>query len=238
MDEIKYGPKYYNDKYKSIFHSSTEENMEDYGTHFIRVQGVLNSVEGDLILDAACSKGDLTLNLEKFFEVVGLDFSTNALAIAKKRCTQAIFVSGDVCNLPFHNKFFDSVVAGEILEHLTEPRKFLDECKRILKDEGVLVVTLPNGFGLWSIFYDRLLPKITGHNPEGHVHTFSFKRICRLLSANNFEIEAVINTGLFGIGIPLTRFKLRHPMYLDSKIAKYVPHEIALGWVIKARLKT
>jgi len=39
---------------------------------------------------------------------------------------------------------FDTIVAGEIIEHLDHPMLFLEECKRILKPDGRLIITTPN----------------------------------------------------------------------------------------------
>jgi len=54
------------------------------------------------------------------------------------------FKKGDAQNMPFDDNFFDTVVAGEVIEHLENPEKFLNEARRVLKDDGIIIITTPN----------------------------------------------------------------------------------------------
>lgn len=55
------------------------------------------------------------------------------------------FLAGDAYRLPFKNSFFDIVICGEVLEHLEHPETCLREIKRILKDDGTVLISTPNG---------------------------------------------------------------------------------------------
>ena len=46
--------------------------------------------------------------------------------------------------LPYDSGYFDAIFAGEIIEHMTDDMFFLAECKRILKKNGILLLTTPN----------------------------------------------------------------------------------------------
>lgn len=46
--------------------------------------------------------------------------------------------------IPFKDNTFDSIVAGELIEHLDHPNLFLNESYKILKKEGYLILTTPN----------------------------------------------------------------------------------------------
>jgi len=48
------------------------------------------------------------------------------------------------CSLPYDDNFFDAVTFTEVIEHLEDHRKILKEINRVLKKDGVLVVTTPN----------------------------------------------------------------------------------------------
>jgi len=52
-------------------------------------------------------------------------------------------VAADCYDLPFKDDSFDCIVASEIIEHLTEPEKFLSELLRCLKQTGKLIITTP-----------------------------------------------------------------------------------------------
>ena len=50
---------------------------------------------------------------------------------------------GDACELPFKNESVDCVLAAELMEHLAQPGRFLEEAQRVLKPRGTLIVTVP-----------------------------------------------------------------------------------------------
>lgn len=66
-------------------------------------------------------------------------------------------------NRPFKiKKRFDTIIAGEIIEHIENPSLFLKECRKILKDKGRLILTTPNAIGLqyiknpsWCVNYKK-----------------------------------------------------------------------------------
>ena len=82
-------------------------------------------------------------------------------------------VRGDSHLLPFKEESFDSVFAGEVIEHLTNPALFMKEVERVLK-RGVSVFTIPNMYSL-TILYIMLYIKKCEINYEpseglGHVY--------------------------------------------------------------------
>lgn len=50
--------------------------------------------------------------------------------------------------LPFENDYFDTVYLGEVIEHVWEPRKLLEEVRRVLKKEGVVIIDTPHVYAL------------------------------------------------------------------------------------------
>lgn len=80
---------------------------------------------------------------------VGVDFALPALSYAQRECQrlriQASFVAGDAYKLPFADNAFDTVYIGQVLEHLTDERKVVDEALRVLKDDGKLIISVPKG---------------------------------------------------------------------------------------------
>ena len=48
--------------------------------------------------------------------------------------------------MPIKNCVIDGIFAGELIEHLENPGLFLSECKRVLKRNGVIIITTPNPF--------------------------------------------------------------------------------------------
>jgi SAM-dependent methyltransferase len=106
---------------------------------------MLNFLKGK-ILDIGCNGGLFhKLLIEKGGdEVIGLD-------IEIKNYWENM-VRGDAHFLPFKEEIFDSIFAGEIIEHLIDPVKFLKECEKVLKTGGILIITTPNPYCL-VLFY-------------------------------------------------------------------------------------
>jgi 2-polyprenyl-3-methyl-5-hydroxy-6-metoxy-1,4-benzoquinol methylase len=101
-----------------------------------------------LVLDAACGSGYGTKILaeKKNVRIYGLDISDQAIQYARTtyKSKKIIFSKTSVMNLPFGDKSVDTVVSFETLEHVTNYKKFISEVGRVLKPEGVFVISTPN----------------------------------------------------------------------------------------------
>lgn len=95
--------------------------------------------EGSVLIDLACGGGLLAPHLAGTgHRHVGLDLSPTALPLAREH--GVVPVRGDVLHLPFADDAADVVVAGEVLEHVTEPLALVAEACRVLKPGGTLVL--------------------------------------------------------------------------------------------------
>lgn len=110
----------------------------------------LDPEKGDIILDVGCGDGYylyLLSNLGLKLRLAGVDSDKKALISAKRNLVgkNITLVHGDLMTkLPFKNGLFDKVVMSEVLEHLPDDAKGLKEVKRILKPNGIIVISVPN----------------------------------------------------------------------------------------------
>jgi SAM-dependent methyltransferase len=88
---------------------------------------------------------------------------------------------------------FDTIIAGEIIEHLEHPAKFLRECKKILKDDGVLLITTPNPYNITTIIANVLF--IERGVAPGHINLFPYRNMIALLNHVELECEKVLDAG-------------------------------------------
>jgi SAM-dependent methyltransferase len=102
---------------------------------------------GRRVLDLGCRDGALTREYAAGNEVVGVDADREALAEAERLGIETHWADLDQ-PLPFANESFDAVVAGELLEHLRDPRGVVAEARRVLRPGGVLVASVPNAYRL------------------------------------------------------------------------------------------
>lgn len=103
------------------------------------------------ILDVGGNKGQLLSKLPTKHFRVCLD---NSLAAMQKKINSVNlhFCLGDASKLPFQDSSMDMIICSEVLEHLINPNLALNEFYRVLKSEGILIVTVPNLVELWGWF--------------------------------------------------------------------------------------
>src|SRR5213593_3410594 len=122
------------------------------------------------VLDLGCRDGALTQAYAAGNEIVGVDADREALAEAGKLGIETRWADLDE-PLPFEDASFDVVAAGELLEHLRDPRRVAAEALRVLRPGGTLVGSVPNAYRL-----KNRLRFLLGHKPENdptHLQMFA-----------------------------------------------------------------
>jgi len=99
------------------------------------------------ILDAGCGTGLITIHAPQ--PVIGLDINLWNLKKLQKRLKDKELIQADVENLPFRDNCLGLIICTEVLEHLSSPEKAVREFYRILKNNGVLIGTVPSIHPLW-----------------------------------------------------------------------------------------
>jgi len=82
---------------------------------------------------------------------------------------------------------FDCVVAGEIIEHLSNPGLFLENVKRHLAENGFLIITTPNAFGIVNFF--RILRRNSIKVHAEHTCWYDPATLRQLLERHSFKVE-------------------------------------------------
>jgi SAM-dependent methyltransferase len=134
---------------------------------------------GRRVLDLGCRDGALTQAYLDGNEVVGVDADRDALAAAARLGIETHWADLDQ-PLDLTDASFDTVVAGELLEHLRDPRRLVDEVRRVLRPGGTFVASVPNAYRLKG----RLL-FLFGRPPENdptHLQMFSAADVRALLA--------------------------------------------------------
>lgn len=113
------------------------------------------SIKGKKFLDVGCGLGFFSREaLKRGAIVVGCDVGPNLVNYCRKKIPEAKFVVSSASNLSFQNNFFDIVLFTEVLEHVDDQFKSLDEVFRVVKKGGYVVLTTPNK--LYKPFFDFL----------------------------------------------------------------------------------
>lgn len=143
-----------------------EEDL--WAEHVARYAFARSFAKGRTVLDAGCGTGYGSREMAEVAErVTGFDVSSDAIDYARTHFQggQTRFVLSSCGAMPFAANAFDLVVAFEVIEHLSDHRAFLRETARVLRHQGLMIVSSPN-----RLYYAETRAK-TGPNPY-HVHEF------------------------------------------------------------------
>lgn len=100
--------------------------------------------DDEFVLDLGCGIGNILERIDKG-KLYGVDISKIQIEKARKRLgSKAILTQSPGEDLPFDDKFFNKILCTEVFEHVLEPTELLKEMKRVLKDEGIISLSIPN----------------------------------------------------------------------------------------------
>lgn len=172
------------------------------------------------ILDLGCGTGLNYRSLQEHGEVYSLDRSDKALKYCRQKGIGSL-VLGDAEKLPFSSSQFDLVVAIELIEHIERDQVVVSEINRILKDDGLAVITTPAFDFLWSS--DDVV--------SGHKRRYTQKRLRRLLEDNGFKILLSSYRYFFIFAPTFILFRLQSILRVKRNSLSYTPGLI--GWLLK-----
>lgn len=171
---------------------------------YIKVSKLIKN-EGNL-LDIGCGKpsnfmvNGAFLNFIDKKDSYGIDI--NDIEISKYK-----FIKADIRNTPFQDKHFDNVVAMEVLEHLSpeDLNKALNEIKRIMKDDAVLIISTPNNSILWKIIW-FIWSNIFGRMwKDTHLIKYNEKEWIKVIT-QHFKVEKIERNFIFDLIIKCTKY--------------------------------
>jgi SAM-dependent methyltransferase len=100
------------------------------------------------ILDIGSGAGNMAHHLAQYGQVFGIDYNPRPLPVAQARGLSV--AQGGGSELPFGDNTFDLVALLDTVEHIPDELGVLQECARVLKPQGRLIVTVPAFMWLWS----------------------------------------------------------------------------------------
>lgn len=98
---------------------------------------------GQRVLDLGCGEGATLYHLGKPGGAVGVDLFPKKIAFARSAVPECRFVAASVYELPFEAGAFDHLLVRDVIHHLEDPARFIDECARVLAPQGRVDVLEP-----------------------------------------------------------------------------------------------
>lgn len=141
-------------------------------------------VKGGNILEIGCGVGSLISALAgKNRKVIGIDPSKPAIKMAKQKIKEmnlkgVFIVVGRGEMISFSDDFFDSIICTDVLEHVKEDLSLLIELRRVLKKDGIALISVPALQKLWGKQDDE----------QHHYRRYSMIELEYLLEKANFKI--------------------------------------------------
>jgi len=148
---------------------------------------------GKKLLDIGCGNGDFFgLIKEKGFELYGIDLAENMVKAAQNKYGDiADILLSDAEKLPFPDKMFDIVICNASFHHYTSPLAVLSQTRRVLKDNGTLLIGDP-----WMPQPVRgLMNYFTKYSNEGDYHYYGKNEMRTLMRKSGLELTEAKRTG-------------------------------------------
>lgn len=98
--------------------------------------------------------------------------------------------------MPFPNEMFDVLYLGEILEHSWQPKKIMDECIRVLKSGGILIMDVPNIYSFSRMLKYLLTGKDIIIGDPDHKIFYSWAMLFNLAEKSGFGVLELISDRL------------------------------------------
>lgn len=192
--------------------------------------------------------------IEKGYDYVGYDMHEPSLVYAENnfRASNVKFTR----DFP-ENKKFNVILLSEVLEHLDDPLKNLINISNILTNKGIILGSVPNGYGLTEIekYIDKKLGlykniqkiyrqyknkeaisntekiDIPYNHASGHVQFFTTSSLNKVFQDSGFRLKLLKNGSVMGADLSGSTFlKHRRIIDLNTRIANYIPSFSAATW--------
>lgn len=146
------------------------------------------NISGD-VLDIGCGDSYFDENLLKTFKDVNCLYGIDINLEESKHGERAHYINNYE---EIKDKKFDVILLMDVIEHIEDDNNFLDSIKKYLKDDGVILITVPAFMCLYGV-HDKFL---------NHFRRYNFKMLKNVLDKNNYKI---LNWSYFYFSLFLVR---------------------------------
>lgn len=193
---INFYPSNFNQEPPTLIHKIWSACVAPIENSIIRI--IKNYKKSGKLLDIGCGNGRFLSLMQKLgFDVWGCELNLNSKDFAPKFLEGRIFYN-ELSKCNFAAKSFDVVIMIQSLEHVNQLDELFTEIRRIIKDDGIVFIYVPNmeffEFRLFGPYYYNL-------EAPRHLYCFTRRSISKLLSRHGFKVD---------------RFFRKHPLEIFS----------------------
>lgn len=170
--------------------SAAPDNDPTTAARKSKLRGALASLQpGAFVLDLGCGRGEFSSFIKELgFKPTGADLSSKVVDFCRSKHPDISFAAMDSPDrLPFGNGSFSAVWSSEVIEHVFDIHAWLSEVNRVLKPNGLVILTTPYHGRLKNMLI--ALSKFDKHfDPEvSHIRFFDKSGLDRCLRRAGFE---------------------------------------------------
>lgn len=141
------------EEFSDIDDDVSKQLFDKNSTQYVRMKAIERSVpEGSKVLDVGCNGGSLLHHLkqQKKCKCYGYEIARNLVTICNQKDLDVI--REDILKFVMEDAEFDRIILGDILEHYidVDVKLILENCAKMLKKGGSIVVTVPSKYGFYS----------------------------------------------------------------------------------------
>lgn len=192
-------------------------------------------VKNGKLLDVGCGNGSsMQIMKSKGWQVVGIDFDEQAIKSAQQLELDVRF--GDLFSQKFPDEEFDAIMMNHVIEHVPDPKKLLEECRRILKKDGMLVALTPNAH---SRGHKHYRDNWRGLETPQHLQIFSTNSLAMLAHCTGFKNVASFSSIQGSLYLPRASANIAKGIDPDTperqtSLARFsrLIHLYMLGWLL------
>lgn len=180
------------------------------------ISKLLKQRKAGSILDIGCASGYFLhrISAKTDWDTQGVELGELPASFARETLGLDVY-TGDLFSAAYPDNSFDAIHIGDVLEHVPNPRDFLEESRRILKHDGRLYLAVPNGYvdsrGLIQFYKEEHKP---GRHASGHIFFFERDTLLQLFKLTGFETSfeytILIKNGLRALGYLPKRHKWKN----------------------------
>ncbi len=154
----------------------------------------IETVNNPVILDYGCGSSRQIFDFANYFKskiIFGVDFDLSPLIISSQIAEEfgynnVFFVQYSAINIPFGDAVFDIVSAHQVLEHLSDPKKAMEEISKKMKKGAFFEADFPNGHSLGEIMRHVFHKIIRRKNP--HISKINLRKANKMFAGAQLKV--------------------------------------------------
>jgi glycosyltransferase involved in cell wall biosynthesis/precorrin-6B methylase 2 len=180
----------------------TYKRTDPYSSHS-RIIEWIDQERPQNVLEVGTATGYLSSEMAKRgCNVTGIEQDPEMASIAEKYCSKMIVGDVESMDLSQLGKY-DAIILGDVVEHLRNPREFLEKTGKLLNKGGKILMSLPNVANIWvrlNLLFGRFNYSRVGILDESHLRFFTLETSKKIARESGLD---VISTNVTPIPLPL-----------------------------------